>query len=167
MNYIILQKMTNNSLYNATKSHYGMDSFLCLAGGNKMVYTFFSLAEFADKREIIRAILREYCQDQGNLLYVALNEAVNNAFIHGYQGCPSAPVQVCFYVDRNDLVIMVKHEGRGIQSVGHRKDRSEISWEEHGRGLDIIRACTDCFEYNAAGTELIMRKQLGSHQAND
>ncbi|MCX7781192.1 MAG: ATP-binding protein [Negativicutes bacterium] len=128
-----------------------------------MRYTFFSLAEFAGKREIIRAILKEYCQDQSELLYVALNEAVNNAFFHGYHGCQDkqkALVQVFFSFEGEEFVIMVRHEGKGIQTFGQRQTRDELSLEDHGRGLDIIGNCTDSYKYNAEGNEIVMRKRI-------
>lgn len=124
------------------------------------MYRFASPKEFADKRELIRANIQKTCQDKSELLYVALNEAMNNAFIHGYAGAGYAPVELRIYREKDQLVIRVRHEGRGFQAAQLPEASTEVSLSDHGRGLDIIRGCTDFFQYTGDGRELVMRKTI-------
>lgn len=122
------------------------------------MYQFFSPKEFADKRELIRAKIWEICRDKNELLYVALNEAVNNAFIHGYAGAAYTPVELLIYQEKDQLIIRVRHEGQGLQIDQLPEESAEFSLEDHGRGIGIIRRCADFFEYTGDGRELIIRK---------
>jgi len=123
-------------------------------------YRFFSQSEFIEKRELIRTTIWEICREKNDLLYVALNEAVNNAFFHGYKGAPYAPVEVILYQEDNNIVMIVRHEGRGV-AISRRSPRKRgVTLSDHGRGLEIIQKCTDFCQFDEAGQELTMRKQI-------
>ena len=125
-----------------------------------VVYRFSSPAEFAEKRELIRMTIKEICQEKQELLYVALNEAVNNAFFHGYKGAGPGPVEVMLYQQQQDIVISVRHDGQGLNSVQFPPKRRCSLMADHGRGLEIIKKCTDFCEYNEDGREVIMKKRI-------
>ncbi len=124
-----------------------------------MHYTVSTLAEFACVREEIKDELTSLDRDHGNRLFIAVNEAVNNALVHGTQGKSTRHVQVVIAREEEWLAIIIRHDGTGIR---RRKpgDSPEGLWMEKGRGLSIIRHFTDSAEYNARGNELILRKRL-------
>lgn len=126
------------------------------------MHQFSSPMEFAVNRELIRAEIQQLGSGKAELLYVALNEAVNNAFMHGYGGAANATVEVMIYTEKGQIVIKVRHKGQGLQTVCQTLDSSEPSLEEHGRGLSIIRGCTDFVEYSGDGREIIMRKTIST-----
>ena len=131
-----------------------------MLGEDNMVVEFSSQEEFAAARERIRQVLRDLCSEQAELLYVALNEAVNNAFFHGYCGQKPALVQISILTNNNELQITVKHDGEGFCDNLSRQKPVPALMEEHGRGLEIIRCCVDNLEHVHEGRELIMRKKL-------
>lgn len=125
-----------------------------------MIVEFSSQEEFAAARGDIRRMLRDLCRGQSELLYVALNEAVNNAFFHGYCGQRPTPVQITILTDGSELEIVIRHEGSGFSgSLSDYKPSPDLL-EEHGRGLEIIRNCVDKVEHAGEGKELILRKKL-------
>lgn len=128
-----------------------------------MVVDFSSQEEFAAARETIRRLLRDLCGGQSELVYVALNEAVNNAFFHGYCGQKPMPVQVSILTGDGELEIIVRHEGVGFCGALSAKQMPGDLMKEHGRGLEIIRRCVDQFEHARDGRELILRKKLQCH----
>jgi anti-sigma regulatory factor (Ser/Thr protein kinase) len=56
----------------------------------------------------------------------------------------------------------VRHAGAGIQLSDLDKGLPEDDLDDHGRGLAIMRLCTDSVEYDRSGRELVMRKLLRS-----
>lgn len=128
-----------------------------------MVVDFSSQEEFAAARETIRRLLRDLCGEQSELVYVALNEAVNNAFFHGYCGQKPMPVQVSILTGDGELEIIVRHQGAGFCGGLSSKQIPGDLMKEHGRGLEIIRSCVDRLEHTREGRELILRKKLQCH----
>ena len=125
-----------------------------------MQHKFSSLTEFAEKRETLRGQIRGICRNKPELLYVALNEAVNNAFMHGYKRTDAGLVEVVIYQDQDEIVIKVSHEGQGLDRSRSARKKALISLEDHGRGLEIISKCADSYQYQGNGRELVMRKQI-------
>lgn len=131
-----------------------------------MLFKFSTQAEFANKRESIRIFLREFSLDNSEMVYLSLNEAVNNAFIHGYQKNSNyKPVEIEIYQENDELAIKVRQEGvccqqdKPVNQINDKKEEFDL-WQEGGRGLFIIKNCFDYFEFNKTGTELVMRKKL-------
>lgn len=124
------------------------------------MYQFSSSHEFASQRELIRAELKKLCHEAADPLYVALNEAVNNAFVHAYGGKVQAPVAVRIARDKDQIIITVRHEGEGFPFDFPPSVDFQPSLEDHGRGLGIIRCCTDFCKYSEDGREIIMRKRI-------
>lgn len=128
---------------------------------DKVAYTVSTLAEFAGIREAIKESLNFWDQDQGGRLFIAVNEAVNNALVHGTRQQGDKHVNVSIAKEEDCLTIVIRQDGTGI---GQRKpaDKPVDPWAERGRGLSIIRNFTDSAEFNDRGTELVLRKKLKS-----
>jgi serine/threonine-protein kinase RsbW len=122
-------------------------------------YRFSSLEEFAVVRNQIKAEITKVCPHSDTLLYVALNEAVNNAIFHGYEQQQEqvTPVEIILDHQQNEFRMIVRHEGVGF-NCNNIEQLSAEDLTDHGRGIDIIKMCTDDFYYNKCGTELVMRK---------
>ena len=123
-----------------------------------VTYTFSSLKEFAQLREEMKTYIMQACPQYANLLFVALNEAVNNAIFHGYEqqaGQPT-PVEVILRQNGNEFFMIVRHYGTGF--IRKNVEKSEDNLLDHGRGIEIIKMCTDDFCYNQGGNEIVMRK---------
>lgn len=119
-------------------------------------HSFSSLAEFAPLREDFRQQLRALCPEAADRLFVALNEAVNNALFHGIREDGGKMVSVSVSKSGDAVEIIVRHNGRGLkQRVTGCGGRTGL--EESGRGLHIIESCADSVSYNRAGNEMVMR----------
>ena len=122
-----------------------------------MNYCFSQPIDFAAKRPVIRQDLHGSCPNSAELLFVALNEAVNNAFTHGCAEAFGQGVEIEIKTLANEIYLRVSHQGYGAEPAVIRSELSD-ELEEHGRGLAIIRLCTDHAEYADNGKTLIMRK---------
>lgn len=120
-------------------------------------YQFTSFDDFIKLRNAIKNFFESVCQDEAELLFVATNEAVNNAFFHGYKSDPVG-VELTITELQEEILITVKHDGTGYKfdgTIEHHPDELD----EHGRGLAIIGLCTDSYRFNSSGNELEMRKR--------
>lgn len=127
-----------------------------------MKYYFRCAAEFASMRTTIRHFLAEGSPQYAELLFVALNEAVNNAYDHGCVGASEQVVEVEVIHSAEEVCLRVRHNGTGIKPSDVDKGLPEDDLDDHGRGLAIMRLCTDSVEYDSSGRELVMRKSLKS-----
>jgi serine/threonine-protein kinase RsbW len=136
------------------------ESFLAW-GVEIMKYSFASADEFFKSREKIRSHLAAICPAEAERLFVALNEALNNAFIHGTKEDGENKITASIARKENVLVITVRDGGVGFN---HRRDgdAGENMWEEGGRGLEIIRHFTDGVKFNRRGNEITMHKKLSA-----
>lgn len=124
-----------------------------------MIYTVSSIAEFVGFRDEIRKNLAFLCQAPDERLFIAVNEAVNNALLHGIQEKSGKQVQIILERDEEGLSVTIRHNGKGIRRRKTSNNPDEI-WAENGRGLSIIRHFTDSAEYNLEGNELVLRRRL-------
>lgn len=92
-------------------------------------------------------------------LFIAINEAVNNAFFHGINDHKGT--QVIINITRNEqgLYIVVSHNGEGIEELGVCHPTCDL-YNEGGRGIEIIRHYVDSLEFSACGCKLTMYKQF-------
>lgn len=123
-------------------------------------YQFASFGEFVSLRQPIKEYFETICKSEPELLFVALNEAVNNAFFHGLKTDRSANVEVTIAKCNDEVLITVKHNGDGYKSYKTEALDQDDSLNEHGRGLAIIGLCTDSYRFNSSGNELEMRKKV-------
>ncbi|MCE5286289.1 MAG: ATP-binding protein [Pelosinus sp.] len=122
--------------------------------------TYTSLEEFCLARDTIRENLQKICPKHSIQLFVAVNEAVNNAFLHGINDNKGTQVTINMLKDNDELRIAVSHNGEGF--IPQYTDCSTLDqvYSESGRGIDIIKHYVDSLEYSVCGREVIMRKKL-------
>lgn len=93
----------------------------------------------------------------GNIV-ISLTEAVNNAINHGNKRDPEKNVKVTAYLQNPFLLaITVEDEGSGFNYASIPDPTlPENMLSESGRGVFIMRAITDGFEYQKNGSSLTM-----------
>jgi serine/threonine-protein kinase RsbW len=113
--------------------------------------------EFADIREDIEQCMQRVCGKQTFAVYVALNEAVNNAFEHG-KGQSRGFVTIRISILRgHKLLIRVKDPGGGFLKS---ECQATSTWAEGGRGLLIMEQLMDRVLHSLQGNQILMIKYL-------
>ena len=90
---------------------------------------------------------------------LALEEALNNAVVHGNRIDPEKLVQVLCHCDGKGISIAVKDQGQGFDpdTVPDPLSPENLS-ADHGRGIWLMRAAMDEVSFENLGTEVHMRK---------
>lgn len=97
-----------------------------------------------------------YCK-----MYLALNEAVINALIHGNKKDPSKLVQIDFIDDCTFYSFTVKDQGQGFDFLNIQNPvSSDNIYKESGRGIFIMKQYSDkvLFEDNGRKATMIFNK---------
>ena len=92
---------------------------------------------------------------------LALREALDNAVVHGNQQDPDTKVHIrCRCRPGNEISIVVTDQGKGFdfeKIVGNGISSEPAS--EHGRGIQLMKACMDDVRFERGGSEVHMRKR--------
>lgn len=119
-------------------------------------------------REQISHFIREVIPEENFIVEVALNEAVNNALLHGHKDYPHGRVTVNLMVQKDNLIIKVEDEGSGFQ-VKEQLEKvqnlagnhvKEMLWNESGRGILIMTHAADEVKFNQKGNEVTLIKGI-------
>ena len=118
-------------------------------------------------RHCLYEVLRKVMVDSGGM-EVALNEAVNNALIHGSCGIKNNSVTVKIDVIKEKrLIVRVKDTGSGFTRKAESEKNAILlesccsgTMEESGRGLHIMQMMTDYMRYNKLGNEILLMKKI-------
>lgn len=122
------------------------------------MYCFSTLDEFSTMRELIKAELVRISGKDAQRIFVAINEGVNNAIFHGNKEDSSKKVYLTMEQHLNEIKIIIRDEGSGF--VNQERNHVTPWFEEHGRGLQLIQHCVDCYELNGLGNEITLIKKL-------
>ena len=91
------------------------------------------------------------------------SEAISNAIIHGYEQDKEKVVEVCAYLNNNELTLIVKDNGVGIVNIADALRVNYSSKNRSGLGLTIIKSLCDDIQIKSKkneGTKLIIKKVL-------
>ena len=91
------------------------------------------------------------------------SEAISNAIIHGYEQDPNKEVIVSAILDNNELTLIVKDEGVGIENVAEALRLNFSSKNRSGLGFSIIKSLSDDLQVKSKkdlGCKLIIKKIL-------
>jgi len=92
---------------------------------------------------------------------LALREALENAVVHGNQEDPEAKVHIrCRCGPGNEISIVVTDQGKGFdfeKTVGNGLTSDPAA--EHGRGIQLMKACMDDVHFERGGSEVHMRRR--------
>ncbi len=124
------------------------------------MYSFSSLAEFANLRDTIRKELVQECEEDALRLFIAINEGVNNAIFHGNKADATKKVQLIIERSSDEIQIIIRDEGEGFVET-NTSDTMKL-WDEGGRGIDLIGLYVDSYWWNAKGNEITLIKKINS-----
>ncbi len=98
-------------------------------------------------------------------LELATVEAANNVVLHGYQGAADGRLAVILYAFADEVRVVLSDRGSPIPPSA--LAQTTVEWnldDESGRGIALIRACTDRMEYTRRGgrNRLLLVKKLGA-----
>lgn len=90
----------------------------------------------------------------GNLMLL-LSEAVSNAIEHGNELDPNKTAEIVVEITEDEVVAMVKDEGKGFQPSEQENPLTEENLlKDGGRGVFLLRELSDEMEYQEGGTRL-------------
>ena len=90
----------------------------------------------------------------GNLMLL-LSEAVSNAIEHGNDLDPNKTAEIVVEITEDEVVAMVKDEGKGFQPSEQDNPLAEENLlKDGGRGVFLLRELSDEMEYQENGTRL-------------
>lgn len=117
---------------------------------------FRSIEEFRPYRPALMKICEEGCGTvEGLALFIALNEGVNNALLHGKRDVPDGGVDLAVRTERGRLCVHIRSGGGGIP-LPSSPDHPLPDVRESGRGLHIIRSLVDHFSIEETGSHVIL-----------
>jgi serine/threonine-protein kinase RsbW len=92
---------------------------------------------------------------------LALREALNNAVVHGNQENPERKVRIrCRCQPGKEISIVVTDRGKGFDFETIVRDGiTSDPNSEHGRGIQLMKACMDDVHFKRGGSEVHMRKR--------
>jgi serine/threonine-protein kinase RsbW len=115
------------------------------------------------------AAVREFAQAAGletsaiDDLELATVEAANNIILHGYHGADDRSYAVVIYAWANEVRVVLIDRGDRIPELV--LAQTALEWnidDESGRGMAIIKACTDRMEYTClrGRSRMLLAKRL-------
>lgn len=135
---------------------------------NLVSIAFSTIEEFAPHRNSLLTLMCTMCGSQRGLrLFVAVNEAVNNALFHANRGIPEACVDLVAVDEGESLRVSVRSEGNGFEH-DLRADPGVFSdfSKESGRGVQIILHVVDEVGIEEAGSIVTLRMGKDDSRGN-
>ncbi len=119
-------------------------------------------ASMAAARDRMMDFIREYCSGEQEEIdiFLALQEALANAVLHGCQSDPSAMVRAWVEIDPTTISIVIRDPGTGFDHeslTNYAPDGVNLS--EHGRGICMMRSLMDDVTFQRGGSEVRLTKQ--------
>jgi len=143
---------------------------------NDFTFRFRDNSGYTYYREGLGELLREWLPEEHTLVEIAVNEAINNAIIHGCKS--AADPQVVVRMQRHPdggIVVRIKDSGSGFQpcpdadaaavaaaTASASEANSGPDLKESGRGLLIMRHVFDEIRFNESGNEVILAKKAST-----
>lgn len=134
---------------------------------NKMVFRFLSQSANVSLARLMASALaaeRDTTVTDLDEIKVAVSEAVSNAIIHGYDNAPDCYVEMTLALTRQQLVISIHDDGKGIADIEQamKPDFSSIE-QRMGLGFAFMQSFMDEVEVVSElgrGTTVTLRKNL-------
>lgn len=134
---------------------------------NKLVLRFLSQSANVSLARLMAAALaaeRDTTVTDLDEIKVAVSEAVSNAIIHGYEGKNDCYVEMTLALTRDQLVISIHDDGKGIADIAQamKPDFSSIE-QRMGLGFAFMQSFMDEVEVISQlgqGTTVTLRKNL-------
>jgi anti-sigma regulatory factor (Ser/Thr protein kinase) len=124
-------------------------------------------ASMVAAREIMMDFIRNYCSSvQEEIdIFLALQEALANAVLHGCHSDPSATVHGWIDIDSSTITIVVRDPGVGFDvEAATRSPEEGVNLTAHGRGICLMRSLMDEVSYRRGGSEVVLKKVRTARQ---
>jgi serine/threonine-protein kinase RsbW len=112
-------------------------------------------------RQAVLDFIQPYCsaeQDEVDV-FVALQEALANAVVHGCQNDPGKAVHCAVEIDPRAFTIIVRDPGPGFDvDAVTQSTEAGVNATTHGRGIRLMRSLMDDVAYRNGGSEVRLRK---------
>ncbi len=111
-------------------------------------------------REFLRRVIRRsaLAESDANGVVLAVDEAVANIILHGYEGREDARVEVAIEADDKRIQIIIRDDGKPYDTESGVIERAALDMQEHiangnkrGLGLFIMRKVMDEVSYRSSG----------------
>jgi serine/threonine-protein kinase RsbW len=130
-------------------------------------YTAAGLDDLAAIRKFVEDTVTAVCLDPEAVseLIIALNEAVTNVIVHGYQGQPGA-IEIAIESSDRQLLVRIRDQAPLFDPTSAPPPDVTLSLEERplgGMGVHMMRQFVDNLYYRAissGGNELILEKEV-------
>lgn len=122
------------------------------------MYCFSTMKEFSELRESVRRKLGQLLDDGVEPLFVAINEAVNNAILHGNKQDKTKKVYLTITSSPSEIKVIIRDEGGGFKPA--KQQETENNLRESGRGLEIIGFCVDQYYFTVQPSEIVLIKKV-------
>ncbi len=118
-------------------------------------------ASMAAARDGMMDFVREYCSSEQEEIdiFVALQEALANALLHGCGADPSKKVYGWIQVDASAITITIRDPGPGFDPESLNGAAGEVNLSQHGRGICLMRSLMDEVAYQRGGSEVRLTKR--------
>lgn len=92
-----------------------------------------------------------------------LSELMFNAIIHGNKNNTEKTVKLKIEIVGNTINAVISDEGEGFDFSRLSYENSEVSAEEHGRGISLVKALVDSMSYSKPGNIIMFCKKVGGY----
>ncbi|MCC8015461.1 MAG: ATP-binding protein [Eubacterium sp.] len=96
-------------------------------------------------------------------LRLILSELLFNAVIHGNKNNSEKLVKLKIKITGNTINAVISDQGNGFDFSRLSYTNSEVSSEEHGRGISLVNALVDSLSFAKPGNIIMFCKKVGSY----
>ena len=112
-------------------------------------------------RQAVMDFIQPYCSGELDEVdvFIALQEALANAVLHGCQNDASKTVYCSVEIDPDAFTIIIRDPGPGFDvDAATRSTEAGANTTTHGRGIVLMRSVMDDVAYLNGGSEVQLRK---------
>jgi serine/threonine-protein kinase RsbW len=114
-------------------------------------------------RESMMDFIKENGASEGEEIdiFVALQEALANAVLHGCQNDGTKTIRCWIEIDPSAFMIVIRDPGPGFDVAATETAGPSVNTTEHGRGICLMRSMMNDISYGHRGSEVRLRKLRG------
>lgn len=132
-------------------------------------YTAAGLDDLAAIRQFVEEAVTAVCQDSDAVsdIIVALNEAVTNIIVHGYQGQPG-PIEIAVAVNERQVLVQVRDQAPPFDPTSVPPPDVTLPLEKRpygGMGVHMMRQFVNNLHHRllpTGGNELVLEKEIAA-----